>query len=133
MTESMTPSEGEGYDALTAARVISGALALPGGAGLVIAVLGKLPAVSHTAAHKSLFRSSPEQVEIGQWRYTASRDNRLRVAHVVNGIVLAEHPLPATAAGDHVAGALGQHVDEHGSRIVPEVAAALAGLTAAVG
>lgn len=129
----MTLSAGAGYDAVAAARVISGALALPGGAGLVIAVLGKLPAVVHTPARKSLFRSSPEQVEIGQWRYTTSSDNRLSAAHVVNGIVLAEHPLPATAAGENVASALGHHIDEHGAGIVPEVAAALAGLAAAAG
>lgn len=131
MTGSMALPEEGGYDAEAAARVISRALALPGGAGLVTAVLGKLPAVVHTAARRSLFHSSSEHVDIGQWRYTPSGDNRLHAAHVVNGIVLSESPLAARTAGDHVAAAIGHHVDEHGSAIAAEVAAALAGLAAA--
>ena len=75
----------------------------PGGVGLVVKVFCGLPGVVLTPARRGLFRSQPERIQIGDWRYEVTQDGRLSAAHVVNGIVLAEEVLAAAAVGPHVA------------------------------
>jgi len=106
-------------------RAVGGALAGPGGVGLVVQVFGGLPGVVLTPARKGLFRSQPERIQIGDWRYEVTPDGRLSAAHVVNGIVLAEEVLAAAAVGPHVARALGQVVSHYGPTLMPNINAAL--------
>ena len=63
----------------------------------------RLPGVAHTPARRGVFRSQPERIQIGDWRYEVARDGRLSAAHVVNGIVIAEEILLADAVGPHLA------------------------------
>lgn len=127
----MSFADGARYDPAAAAGVIAAALALPGGAGLLVGVLARLPGTGYTAGRRSWLRSSPERVEVGEWRFSAADDHRLRAEHVVNGIVLAEQVLPAGSAAERVAGAVEKHLADHGSGVLPDVVAALAGLAAA--
>jgi hypothetical protein len=114
------------YDVGQAAEIVSRALGVVGGAELVVGSL-------HTPARNGRFRSSPEQVVVGQWRYEATRDGRLTASHVVAGIVIAELVLPSDEAGVHVARALAEHISDHGSRTVPAVRSMLEGLAVAAG
>jgi hypothetical protein len=120
-----------GYDRAACAELIGRALALPGGADLVVGSLSGLPGAVAIGARPGRFRSRAGFVELGQWRYAVAASGRLAVAHVVAGIVLAEETLPAATAGDHVAGALGQHLAELGPRGLAEVLSVLEGLSAA--
>ncbi|WP_055402160.1 MULTISPECIES: DUF5073 family protein [unclassified Mycobacterium] len=106
-------------------QVIGAALAGPGGVGLVLRVFCGVPGVILVPARRGFFRSQPERVQIGDWRYEVTADGRLSAAHVVNGIVLAEEVLAAGAVGPHIARALGQLVNSYGPTIMPNVDAAL--------
>jgi Domain of unknown function (DUF5073) len=114
-----------GYDHERVSRAVGAALAGPGGVGLVVKVFCGLPGVILTPARRGLFRSQPERIQIGDWRYEVTQDGRLSAAHVVNGIVLAEEVLAAAAVGPHVARALGQVVNSYGPPVMPNVNAAL--------
>jgi len=127
-----SPSD-PGYDAGAAAAVIARALDSPGGPGVLVAVMASLPAVVHTPPRKRLFRSSPEQVQVGSWRYQVAPDGRLQASHVVGGIVLAEQALPPGAAGEHVATAIAEHIVGHGSQVYPYVESMLTVLDASAG
>ncbi len=127
------PNDDSTYDADGAADILARALALVGGPGLVVGSLGSLPGAVRTAERRGMFRSNPEQVLVGQWRYEVTRDGRLAAAHVVGGIVLAELTLPADEAPRHLAASLGAHVADHGARIVPAVRSMLEGLAVAAG
>jgi hypothetical protein len=120
-------------DETEAAAVVTRALALAGGSDLVLSALARLPGAVHAPARKSLFRSDPETVAVGHWRYRALPDGRLSAAHVVEGIVLADTALPAAEAGANVVGALRGLIAAHGPGVLPDVEAALAGLQAAAG
>jgi hypothetical protein len=72
-----------------------------------------------------MFRSQPERIQIGDWRYEVTRDGRLRASHLVNGIVLAEDILAADAVGPHIARALGQVVARYGAMVIPNIDAAV--------
>jgi hypothetical protein len=114
-----------GYDHERVSRAVGAALAGPGGVGLVVKVFCGLPGVVLTPARRGLFRSQPERIQIGDWRYEVTQDSRLSAAHVVNGIVLAEEVLAAAAVGPHVARALGQVVNSYGPPVMPNINAAL--------
>jgi hypothetical protein len=114
-----------GFDAERTSRVVSAALAGPGGVALVVKVFSGLPGVVHTPARRGLFRSEPERIQIGDWRYEVTRDGRLRASHLVNGIVLAEDILAADAVGPHIARALGQVVARYGAMVIPNIDAAV--------
>jgi Domain of unknown function (DUF5073) len=114
-----------GYDHERVSRAVGAALAGPGGVGLVVKVFCGLPGVILTPARRGLFRSQPERIQIGDWRYEVTQDGRLSAAHVVNGIVLAEEVLAAAAVGPHVARALGQVVNSYGPPVMPTINAAL--------
>jgi hypothetical protein len=90
-----------------------------------------VPGVILTPARRGFFRSQPERVQIGDWRYELTGDGRLSAAHVVNGIVLAEEALAAGAVGPHIARALQQVVSSYGPTIIPNVDAAVEVLEAA--
>jgi hypothetical protein len=122
-----------GFDPAPVSRAVSAALAGPGGVALVVNVFAGLPGVVRTPARKGLFRSEPERIQIGDWRYEVTGDGRLRAAHLVNGIVLAEDVLIADAVGPHIARALGQVAIRYGATIVPSIDAALEALTASGG
>jgi len=122
-----------GLDHHRVSAAVSGAMSGPGGAGLVITVFAGLPGVTHTPARRGLFSSSPERLQIGDWRYELGPDGRLRAAHLVNGIVIAEESLTAAAVGPHLSRSLGQVVDRYGESILPNVEAALDALSAATG
>ena len=122
-----------GFDPTVVARAVAGALDGPGGVALVVNVFAGLPGVVHTPARRGFFRSEPERVQIGDWRYEVSGDGRLRAAHVVGGIVLAEDTLVAGAVGPHIARALGQVVTRFGATIVPGIGAAVDALEASAG
>ncbi|BCI88416.1 hypothetical protein NIIDMKKI_36220 [Mycobacterium kansasii] len=81
--------------------------------------------VIHTAARRGLFRSNPERIQIGDWRYEVAHDGRLLAAHMVNGIVIAEDILAADAVGPHVSRALGQIVSRYGPTVIPNINAAV--------
>ncbi|KZS58674.1 hypothetical protein A4G26_13140 [Mycobacterium kansasii] len=113
------------FDAEQVSRTIGAALAGPGGVALVVKVFANLPGVIHTPARRGLFRSNPERIQIGDWRYEVAHDGRLLAAHMVNGIVIAEDILAAEAVGPHVARALGQIVSRYGPTVIPNINAAV--------
>jgi hypothetical protein len=80
-----------------------------------------------------MFRSQPERIQIGDWRYEVTSDGRLSASHVVGGIVLAEQVLPAADVGPHVARALGQIAARYGATIVPNIEAAVEALNTSAG
>lgn len=126
-----TGPDSAGYDPAAAVDVLDRALALPGGTDLVIGALAGLPYAGHTPARKRMFSTTPEQVQLGQWRFTAAADGRLLAAHVVAGIALSEERVDVDDAGARVAAAIGQYLAEQGVRQWPEVQAVLSGLAAA--
>jgi hypothetical protein len=81
--------------------------------------------VIHTPAKRGLFRSNPERIQIGDWRYEVSHDGRLLAGHMVNGIVIAEDILIAEAVGPHIARSLGQIVARYGATVIPSINAAV--------
>jgi hypothetical protein len=121
------------FDADRVSRTVTDALAGPGGIALVITVFAGLPGVAHTAARRGVFRSQPARLQIGDWRYEVTEDNRLSAAHVVGGIVIAEEVLLADAVGPHLARSLGQIVARHGPAVIPHIDAALDALSAGAG
>jgi hypothetical protein len=114
-----------GFDHDRVGHAIGAALAGPGGVGLVVKVFGGVPGVVVTPARRGLFRSQPERIQIGDWRYQLATDGRLSAAHLVNGIILAEEVLAAGVVGPHIARALGQVVSRYGPTITPNIDAAL--------
>jgi Domain of unknown function (DUF5073) len=117
-----------GFDHERISRGVGAALAGPGGAGLVLRVFCGVPGVVLIPARRGVFRSQPERVQIGNWRYEVTSDGRLSAAHLVNDIVLAEEILAAAAVGPHLARSLGQVVDSYGATIIPNIDAALEAL-----
>ncbi len=122
-----------GFDHERVSRGVGAALAGPGGVGLVLRVFCGVPGVVLIPARRSLFRSQPERIQIGDWRYEIIPDGRLSAAHLVNGIVLAEEILAAGVVGPHLARALGQVVSSYGPTIVPNIDAALEALETGAG
>jgi hypothetical protein len=122
-----------GLDSAKVSRVVTGALEGPGGVALVINVFAGLPGVVHAPAKRGLFRSEPERILIGDWRYEVTGDGRLRTCHVVNGIVIAEETLAAGAVGPHLARSLEQIVTRFGSATAPAIDAAVDALAASSG
>ena len=122
-----------GLDHDRVGRVVGTALAGPGGVGLVLKVFSGVPGVVVVPARRGFFRSQPERVQIGDWRYELTVDGRVSAAHVVNGIVLAEEVLAAGTVGPHIARALGQLVTRYGPTIIPNIDAALDVLDAGSG
>lgn len=114
-----------GFDGERVSRAIGAALSGPGGVGLVVKVFCGVPGVILTPGRRGFFRSQPERIQIGDWRYELTADGRLSAAHVVNGIVLAEEVLAAAAVGPHLARALGQVLSHYGPTIMPNIEAAL--------
>ena len=129
------PADGgaQRYDLAAASAVITRSLLVLGGADLVLGSLALIPGVLRTPARKSVFRSNPERLQVGEWRYEAASDGRLIGAHVVGGIVLAELALSPQAAGTNVAAALGQLITAQGAQIAPAVWAVIEGLAVAAG
>jgi hypothetical protein len=121
------------FDPEEASRVVATALSGPGGVALVVNVFVDLPGVTHTPARRGLFRSEPERIQLGDWRYEVARDGRLHAAHLVNGVVIAEETLVAAAVGPHLSRALDQIVTRYGPPAVPGIAAALDALRASCG
>ena len=121
------------FDADRVSRTVTDALSGPGGIALVVNVFAGLPGVAHTAARRGVFRSQPARLQIGDWRYEVTPDDRLSAAHVVGGIVIAEEVLRAGAVGPHLARSLGQIVDRHGPAVIPNIDAALDALSASAG
>ena len=119
------------FDHERASRAIGAALAGPGGVGQVVRVFCGVPGVILTPARRGFFRSQPERVQIGDWRYELTVDGRLSAAHVVNGIVLAEDALAAGAVGPHIARSLQQVASSYGPTIIPNIDAAVEVLEAA--
>src|SRR5690348_11014147 len=88
-----------GFDSHRIRDAVTEALSGPGGIALVVTVFSAVPGVVHTPARRGMFRSAPERVEIGDWRYEVAPDGRLGAAHVVGGVVIAEDVLDAGAVG----------------------------------
>lgn len=122
-----------GLDSDEVTRVVTTALSGAGGVALVVNVFAGLPGVSHTPERRGLFRSEPERILIGDWRYEVTRDGRLRAAHFVNGIVIAEETLAADAVGPHVTRALEQVVTRYGPATIPSIHAAIEALRISCG
>jgi hypothetical protein len=119
------------YNRAEATAVICQVLTLPGGAELVTTSLAQIPGAVVTRARSGVFRSSSASTQLGLWRYTPGGAGRITVAHVVGGIVLSEDTLPPAAAAPHITAAIGQHIADFGSSIVPDVVALLEGLAVA--
>ena len=113
------------FDHDRVSRTVMGALGGPGGVALVVNVFAGLPGVVHTPARRGLFRSNPERIQIGDWRYEVAPDGRLLAAHMVNGVVIAEDILVAAAVGPHIARSLGQIVARYGATVIPSIDAAV--------
>ena len=122
-----------GLDHHRVSTTVSGALSGPGGVALVVKVFAGLPGVTYTPAQRGLFSKSPERIQIGDWRYELAPDGRLRAAHLVHGIVIAEESLDAAVVGPHLSRALGQVVNQYGETILPSIDAALDALSASTG
>ena len=122
-----------GFDHERVSRAVDSTLDGPGGVGLVVKVFGAVPGVILFPARRGFFRSQPERIQIGDWRYEVAPDGRLSAAHVVNGIVLAEDVLAAAAVGPHIARALGQLVSGYGPTIIPNIDAAVEALESGAG
>ena len=121
------------FDADRVSRTIAAALAGPGGVAMVVKVFAGLPGVIHTPARRGFFSSSPERVQIGDWRYEIARDGRLLAGHVVNGIVIAEETLLADAVGPHITRSLQQIVARYGATVIPNINAAIDALSTSTG
>jgi len=121
------------FDAERVSRIVTGALSGPGGIALVINVFAGLPGVAHTPGRRGMFRSQPARLQIGDWRYEVTPDDRLRAAHVVGGIVIADEVLVADAVGPHLARSLGQIVARYGPAVIPSIDAAVDALSASAG
>jgi hypothetical protein len=121
------------FDTERVSRTVTGALAGPGGIALVINVFAGLPGVAHSTARRGLFKSRPARLQIGDWRYEVTPDDRLKAAHVVGGIVIAEEVLLADAVGPHLARSLGQIVARYGPAVIPNIDAVLDALSASAG
>ncbi len=121
------------FDAQRVSSTVSHALTGPGGIGLVINVFAGLPGVTHTAAKRGIFSSQPARLQIADWRYEVTPDNRLMAAHIVGGVVIGEEVLLADAVGPHLARSLGQLVARHGAAVVPQIDAAVDALGAGAG
>ncbi|GAC1635287.1 MAG: DUF5073 family protein [Mycobacterium sp.] len=121
------------FDRSRVSDTVAAALSGPGGVALVVTVFGAVPGVVRHPARRGLFHSDPEQVLIGDWRYEVARDGRLRAAHVVNEIVIAEEVLDANAVGPHIARALEQIVGRYGAAALPHIDAAVDALRTSVG
>ncbi|MEU1206671.1 DUF5073 family protein [Nocardia sp. NPDC005825] len=113
------------FDSDAAARAIAAALDGPGGLSMVFTVFTNVPGVTRTPPRKSLFRSTPERVQIGSWRYELTRDQRIKADHIVGGIVLAEELLPASGIAPHLARALAEIASSYGPTALPHLSAAL--------
>ena len=122
-----------GLDSNEVSRVITASLSGPGGVALVVNVFAAVPGVAHTPARRGLFRSEPERLQIGDWRYEVARDGRLHAAHVVNGVVIAEETLAAGGVGPHVTRALEQIVTRYGAATIPSIHAAVEALRVGCG
>jgi hypothetical protein len=122
-----------GFDSDEASRVVTASLSGPGGVALVVNVFAGIPGVGHTPARRGMFRSEPERILIGDWRYEVTRDGRLHAAHSVNGIVIAEETLTASVVGPHVARALEQVVTRYGPATIPSIDAAIEALRISCG
>lgn len=114
-----------GYDQQRVSDAVGAALAGPGGVGMLVKVFCAVPGVVLTPARRGFFRSEPERILIGDWRYEVTSDGRLSASHLVNGIVLAEQVLAAGEVGPHIARALAQLVSHYGPTIQPGIDAAL--------
>jgi Domain of unknown function (DUF5073) len=121
------------FDPSRVSDTVAAALSGPGGVALVVNVFSTVPGVVHTPARRGLFRSEPERVQIGDWRYEVARDGRLRAAHVVNEVVIAEDVLDASAVGPHITRALEQIVGRYGPTVLPHIDAAVDALRTSVG
>jgi hypothetical protein len=121
------------FDPVRLSDTVAAALSGPGGVALVVNVFSGVPGVVHSPARRGLFRSEPERVQIGDWRYEIARDGRLRAAHLVNEIVIADDVLEAAAVGPHIARALQQILGRHGPAILPHIDAAVEALRTSVG
>jgi hypothetical protein len=121
------------FDPVRLSDTVAAALSGPGGVALVVNVFSGVPGVVHSPARRGLFRSEPERVQIGDWRYEIARDGRLRAAHLVNDIVIADDVLDAAAVGPHIARALQQILGRHGPAILPHIDAAVEALRTSVG
>lgn len=122
-----------GLDTDEVSRVVTAALSGAGGVALVVNVFAGLPGVSHTPARRGLFRSEPERILIGDWRYEVAGDGRLHAAHFVNGIVIGEETLSSGVVGPHVARGLEQVVIRYGPATVPSIHAAIEALRISCG
>jgi Domain of unknown function (DUF5073) len=122
-----------GLDSDEVSRVVTASLSGPGGIALVINVFARIPGVIHVPARRGLFRSEPERIQIGDWRYEVAKDGRLHAAHVVNGVVIAEETLAAGVVGPHVTRALEQVVTRYGATAVPSIQAAVEALRVSCG
>jgi hypothetical protein len=121
------------YDRTAATAVICRVLALPGGAELVTASLAQIPGAVVTQPRVGMFRASAASTQLGLWRYTPARDGRITVAHVVGGVALSEDTLLPAAAAPHITAAIGQHITDFGSSILPDIVALIEGLAIASG
>jgi hypothetical protein len=121
------------FDAEELNRVVAASLSGPGGVGLVVNVFAGIGGVIHTPAKRGVFRSEPERILIGNWRYEVAPDGRLHAAHVVNGIVIGEETLAAGVVGAHLTHALEQIVARYGPSTIPSIDAAVEALRASCG
>jgi hypothetical protein len=97
------------FTAERAAQVLAAALEGPGGKSApesVLASFAEVPGVEFVPARAGglLRKGEPARLDVGQWRFLAG--DRMRVSHVVGGVVLKTSDMPPVAAARLLADAL---------------------------
>jgi hypothetical protein len=124
-------SDGPDFDRAAAVAIIRRVLALPGGPELVTSSLAQIPGALVVQARSGLFGTKESSVQLGPWRYSAGAAGRVTVAHVIGNVVLSEDQLSPPAAAQHITAAIGQHITDFGTHVLPEVLSVLEGLAVA--
>jgi len=124
-------ADGPRFDRAHCAAVLTRALQLPGGSQLVADLLAGLPGAVVTRRRSGGYGRSTKCVQLGHWRYWPVDRGRLEIAHIVDGVLLAEHEAGPIEAGPHITMVLTAQLREYGPRLLPDILALLEGLAVA--
>jgi hypothetical protein len=105
-------------------------MSVPGGLGLLIDMLARVPGAKVVSVRQG-WTGKHTSIEIGNYRFSATKDGRLQVGHAVNDVVLSTQELHAGPAGAKVVEAVRQQVANFGPSVMPDVEAITEGLRAA--
>ncbi|TSD99327.1 DUF5073 domain-containing protein [Skermania sp. ID1734] len=115
----------DSFDQDHAAAVIGSAIQGAVGPAGVLGLFAVVPGAVRTPARRRWLGTEPERLQLADWRYEVTDDRRVRAAHVVHGIVLAEQVLAAGEVGPHLARALAAVSHQYGAEAAAQISAAL--------